>query len=225
VPCGPESGHECAEALRLMRCRARKPLPCCNKVGVHRKFKTFGCNRNAAKQSLKNRFEWLNIARNPYMKFLSYAYRFLSNFVFLALVYYSLNFLEKYQQRAIVAILVLVLFLSAHRTARVRGAAPHWRDRGWSCGIGCAQANHRRRSGFAPCRRNEVLYRPAVSDPGRASLHFEDRDGLSRRAFLARTRSPMSVETPVSAEISLGGHRFLPGALVPRDVRMAQAPG
>ena len=42
------------------------------------------------------------------MKFLSYAYRFLSNFVFLALVYYSLNFMEKYQQRAIVAILVLV---------------------------------------------------------------------------------------------------------------------
>jgi hypothetical protein len=42
------------------------------------------------------------------MKFLGYAYRFLSNFVFLALVYYSLNFMEKYQQRAIVAILVLV---------------------------------------------------------------------------------------------------------------------
>ncbi len=42
------------------------------------------------------------------MKFLGFAYRFLSNFVFLALVYYSLNFLERYQQRAIVAILVLV---------------------------------------------------------------------------------------------------------------------
>jgi hypothetical protein len=42
------------------------------------------------------------------MTFLSYAYRFLSNFVFLALVYFSLNFMEKYQQRAIVAILVLV---------------------------------------------------------------------------------------------------------------------
>ena len=42
------------------------------------------------------------------MKFLSYAYRFLSNFIFLALVYYSLNFMDKYQQRAIVAILVLV---------------------------------------------------------------------------------------------------------------------
>jgi hypothetical protein len=42
------------------------------------------------------------------MKLLSYAYRFLSNFVFLALVYYSLNFLEKYQQRAVVAVLVLL---------------------------------------------------------------------------------------------------------------------
>ena len=42
------------------------------------------------------------------MKFLSLAYRFVSNFVFLALVYYSLNFLDKYQQRAIVAILVLI---------------------------------------------------------------------------------------------------------------------
>ena len=42
------------------------------------------------------------------MKLLSLAYRFISNFVFLALVYYSLNFMEKYQQRAVVAILVLV---------------------------------------------------------------------------------------------------------------------
>jgi hypothetical protein len=42
------------------------------------------------------------------MKFLSYAYRFISNFVFLTLVYFSLNFMEKYQQRATVAILVLV---------------------------------------------------------------------------------------------------------------------
>ena len=42
------------------------------------------------------------------MKFLSHAYRFCSNFVFLAVVYYSLNFMEKYQQRAMLAILVLV---------------------------------------------------------------------------------------------------------------------
>lgn len=42
------------------------------------------------------------------MKFLSYAYRFLSNFTFLLLAYFSLNFLDKYQQRAIVAMLVLL---------------------------------------------------------------------------------------------------------------------
>jgi hypothetical protein len=42
------------------------------------------------------------------MKSLSYVYRFFSNFAFLALVYFSLNFMEKYQQRAIFAILVLV---------------------------------------------------------------------------------------------------------------------
>ena len=41
------------------------------------------------------------------MKFLGYAYRFLSNFVFLAMVYFSLNFMEKYQSRVIVAVLVL----------------------------------------------------------------------------------------------------------------------
>lgn len=42
------------------------------------------------------------------MKFLSHAYRFVSNFLFLALVYYSLNFIEKYPQRAVLAILVLI---------------------------------------------------------------------------------------------------------------------
>ena len=42
------------------------------------------------------------------MKFLSHAYRVISNFLFFALVYYSLNFMDKYQQRAILAILVLV---------------------------------------------------------------------------------------------------------------------
>ena len=42
------------------------------------------------------------------MKFLGYVYRFVSNFAFLALVYFSLNFMEKYNHRAIVAILVLI---------------------------------------------------------------------------------------------------------------------
>jgi hypothetical protein len=47
------------------------------------------------------------IDRSGLMKFLGYAYRFLSNFVFLAMVYFSLNFMEKYQSRVIVAVLVL----------------------------------------------------------------------------------------------------------------------
>ena len=34
------------------------------------------------------------------MTFLSYAYRFVSNFLFMALVYFSLNFMEKYEHRA-----------------------------------------------------------------------------------------------------------------------------
>jgi hypothetical protein len=55
------------------------------------------------------------VDRNTRMKLLGYTYRFLSNFVFLALVYFSLNFMEKYQHRAIVAILVLVY--SAMRAA------------------------------------------------------------------------------------------------------------
>jgi hypothetical protein len=41
------------------------------------------------------------------MKYLSYIYRFVSNFAFLALVYFSLNFIGEYQQRTIIAALVL----------------------------------------------------------------------------------------------------------------------
>ena len=50
------------------------------------------------------------------MIILGYVYRVVSNFAFLALVYYSLNFMEKYNQRAVVAILVLVY-------ASMRGAS------------------------------------------------------------------------------------------------------
>ena len=42
------------------------------------------------------------------MVFLSFVYRFMTNFAFMAMVYFSLNFMEKYQNRAILAILVLV---------------------------------------------------------------------------------------------------------------------
>jgi len=47
------------------------------------------------------------IDRSGLMKLLGYAYRFFSNFIFLAIVYFSLNFMDTYQQRAIVAALVL----------------------------------------------------------------------------------------------------------------------
>jgi hypothetical protein len=53
------------------------------------------------------------------MIFLGYAYRFVSNFVFLTLVYFSLNFLEKYPQRVMVAILVLV-YAGMHAASALR---------------------------------------------------------------------------------------------------------
>ena len=53
------------------------------------------------------------------MTFLSYAYRFASNFVFLALVYFSLNFMEKYEHRVIVAVLVLV-YAGMHASSGLR---------------------------------------------------------------------------------------------------------
>jgi hypothetical protein len=53
------------------------------------------------------------------MILLSYLYRFASNFVFLALVYFSLNFMESYPHRAVVAILVLV-YASMHAASALR---------------------------------------------------------------------------------------------------------
>ena len=53
------------------------------------------------------------------MLFLSYAYRVLSNFVFLALVYLALNFLDKYQHRVVVAVLVLI-YAGMHAASALR---------------------------------------------------------------------------------------------------------
>ena len=53
------------------------------------------------------------------MKLLGYAYRFISNFVFLAAVYYSLNFMEKYPQRAILALLILI-YAAMHAASALR---------------------------------------------------------------------------------------------------------
>jgi hypothetical protein len=42
------------------------------------------------------------------MRFLSFVYRFVTNFAFLATVYLSLNYIEKYNNRAILAMALLV---------------------------------------------------------------------------------------------------------------------
>jgi hypothetical protein len=42
------------------------------------------------------------------MRLLSFAYRFATNFVFLATVYLSLNYIEKYNNRAVLAIAILI---------------------------------------------------------------------------------------------------------------------
>ena len=53
------------------------------------------------------------------MKFLGYAYRFMSNFVFLALVYFSLNFIDKYPQRVMLSVLILV-YAGMHSASALR---------------------------------------------------------------------------------------------------------
>jgi hypothetical protein len=42
------------------------------------------------------------------MRFLSFGYRFVTNFAFLATIYLSLNYIEKYNNRAILAIAILI---------------------------------------------------------------------------------------------------------------------
>ena len=42
------------------------------------------------------------------MRFLSFAYRFFTNFAFLATVYLSLNYIEKYNNRAVLAFVFLL---------------------------------------------------------------------------------------------------------------------
>lgn len=42
------------------------------------------------------------------MRFLSFVYHFITDFAFLASVYFSLNYIEKYDNRAVLALVVLV---------------------------------------------------------------------------------------------------------------------
>ena len=125
------------------------------------------------------------------MKFLSHAYRFISNFLFLALVYYSLNFMEKYPQRATLAILVLVYAAMRAATAlrsfyffqRIERLEFEARRLAGLTGEGPAALSQRKQivtdvTASASCRRDQFLYRPAVSGDDRAAVHLEDRDEL-----------------------------------------------
>ena len=169
------------------------PLPCLQQAGVT-PTNAVQTGDTARRNSEHNNTARPTIDRSTRMKFLSYAYRFLSNFVFLALVYFSLNFLEKYQQRAMRRDsgadlcgdargvgAAFVLFLPAYRAARARGAPPRRRGRGRSRPHPprASKSSVTSRT-LASRRRNEVLYRSVVSRLDRAAVRFEDRDRLKR---------------------------------------------
>ena len=142
------------------------------------------------------------------MILLSYLYRFASNFVFLALVYFSLNFLERYPHRAIVAILVLVYstmyavsalrsFYFFQRIERLEVEASRLAP---AAAEGPSSSASRKQSvGAAPCRRGQVVYRLAVPRARHPAVHRQDRDELTaatsssvqllalQLAFFART--------------------------------------
>jgi hypothetical protein len=105
----------------LPRFRAACVLPCCTDIGVHHHGRRSGRRYLFAwldsRKSRSIKTAWLTVDQEPRMKFFSFIYRALSNFLFLLLVYYSLNFLDKYQQRAVVAILVLVYSATRAATA------------------------------------------------------------------------------------------------------------
>jgi hypothetical protein len=65
------------------------------------------------------KFDTTKTTRSIFMQILSYAYRVLSNFVFLALVYFTLNFMEKYQHRVVLALLMLV-YAGMHAASALR---------------------------------------------------------------------------------------------------------
>ena len=86
------------------------------------------------------------------MKFLGYAYRFASNFVFLAAVYYSLNLLEKYPQRAVLAVLILI-YAGMHAASALR--AFHFFQR--------IERLEAKRGGWRRSRRRGRMRRPRAS--------------------------------------------------------------
>jgi hypothetical protein len=95
-----------------------RPYLCCNIVGVNLQQPQRWAGCCGLRLTSRKTSTTTALARpeaGARMAFLSIIYRFVTNFAFLAVVYFSLNFMEKYPNRAVLAILVLVY--SAMRAA------------------------------------------------------------------------------------------------------------
>lgn len=116
------------------------------------------------------------------MVFLSFVYRFVTNFAFMAMVYFSLNFMEKYQNRAILAILVLVYagmraastlraFYFFQKIEKLEAEAKRLQA---PINDGSGATNARKQVvatlAAAPRRRAQVLYGPVLPGADRAAL-------------------------------------------------------
>jgi hypothetical protein len=116
------------------------------------------------------------------MRILSFVYRFLTNFAFLALVYVSLNYIEKYNNRASLAILVLVYAgmraATALRTFYFFGRIERLEVESRRL---FTLITHKRRVAAAARRRDQILYRPVLPGGRGAALRLQDRDGLNSR--------------------------------------------
>ena len=93
--------------------------------GLHRKRRNFTVSPGAA------------------LTIISYAYRFMSNFAFLAVVYFTLNFLTKYEERTIIAALVLAYSIMRVVSA-VRQFHFYLADRAPRGGCACSDGECRR---------------------------------------------------------------------------------
>jgi hypothetical protein len=73
-----------------------------------RAFRAGGSGLRPTFPAIRNRQKVAPFQAGASMVFLSFVYRFLTNFAFLAVIYFSLNLMEKYSNRAMLAILALV---------------------------------------------------------------------------------------------------------------------
>jgi hypothetical protein len=137
------------------------------------------------------------------MRALGFAYRFVTNFAFLATVYLSVNYIEKYNNRAVLAIAILIYagmraaialrsFYFFQRTEQLEIEARRVMAL-YRAGRATAaeEADRRRRDRAAPRRRGQILHRSVLSRRRRAALRHQDRgEQLGRGLINARCPLP-----------------------------------